>query len=213
MPLFEMHTPAGRLFARMKAHALAERDIENYGPVTRTDEELLARARYHMTQIERAKPTPQTVLTDDHSAFTTAILEGYQKAYLGLMVGYTRLKEPYRLHIEPRYTTRVSFEECEDQHPFCGLRELLALVKSTQERYRMEEQEPLSLIQVSIFDAQDVLSRPHSLVYEVEDDRLIGVAEEPPGWDDVILGLGLPLAADFEHEGEPSQQRAISERD
>jgi hypothetical protein len=201
-----MHTPTGRLYARLKAQALAERDIENFGPIVRTDEELLARVRYHMAEIERSKPTPEAVVTDDLVAFTTAIQEGYLKAYNGLMVGYTGLNEPYRLKSEPRYTTSIIKVDTESEHPFCGLGELLALLKHIQDHYREEEQDPLSLIQVSIIDAQDVLTRPHWIAYDVEGDSLIGVRESPPGWDDILLGLGLPLASDFEEEAEQKEK-------
>jgi hypothetical protein len=202
MPLFEMHTPNGRLLARMKAQALAERDIQNYGPIERTDEEILARVRYHIEQIERTKPMPEVVVTDDLAAFSKAIQDGYQIVYKGLIVGYTRLKEPYRLRSEPRYTTSVNFDDSEDEHPFCGRRELLALLKKEQDRYQAQEQNPLSIIQVSIFDHQNAGPHQHFIAYEVEGDRLVGVIDQSPGWDDVIRGLGLPLAADFEDEEE-----------
>jgi hypothetical protein len=61
---------------------------------------------------------------------------------------------------------------------------------------------PLSIIQVSIFDNQNLGPHRHFIAYEVEGDRLIGVFDQSPGWDDVILGLGLPLATDFEQEEE-----------
>lgn len=202
MPLFETHTPNGRLYVRMKAQALAERDIQNYGPIERTDEEIRARARYHIEQIERTKPTLETVVTDDGAAFSKAIQEGYQIAYKGLMVGYTGLKDPYRLQGDPRYVTSVNFDGSEDEHPFCGKRELLALLKQEQARYQAEGQEPLSIIQVSIVDNQNPGPHRHFIAYEVEGDRLIGVADQFPGWDHVILGLGLPLAEDFEHDEE-----------
>jgi hypothetical protein len=200
MPLFEMHTQNGRLYVRMKAQALAERDIQNYGPIQRTDEEIRTRVHYHIEQTERTKPTPETVVTDDPAAFSKAIQEGYQIAYKGLMVGYTGLKDPYRLHGDPRYTTSVNFDDSEDEHPICGRRELLALLKKEQERDLPEGQDPVSIIQVSIVDHQKLGPHRHFIAYEVEGDRLIGVIDQSPGWDDVILGLGLPLAEDFYEE-------------
>jgi hypothetical protein len=91
-----------------------------------------------LSQIECTKPTPETVVTDDLMAFTSAIQEGYQRAYKGLMVGYTKLKEPYRLQGEPRYVTSVNFDDSEVEHPFCGRSELLALLKEEQDRYLAE---------------------------------------------------------------------------
>jgi hypothetical protein len=202
MPIFEMHTPNGRLYVRMKAQALAERDIQNYGPIERTDEEILTRAHYHIEQIERTKPTLETIVTDDVAAFSKAIQEGYQIAYKGLMVGYTKLKEPYRLQSQPRYVTSVNFDDSKDEHPFCGRRELLALLKQEQDRYQAEGLDLLSIIQVGIFDNRNEGPHRHFIAYEVEGDRLIGVIDQSPGWDDVILGLGLPLATDFEYEEE-----------
>jgi hypothetical protein len=202
MPLFEMHTSNGRLYVRMKAQALAERDIQNYGPIKRTDEEIRTRVLYHIEQTERTKPTPETVVTDDVAAFSKAIQEGYQVAYKGLMVGYTGLKEPYRLQGKPRYTTSVNFGKREDEHPFCGRREPLALLKKEQDRSQAEGQDPLSVIQVSIVDNRNLWPHQHFIAYEVESDRLVGVFDQSPGWDDVILGLGLPLATDFEEEAE-----------
>jgi hypothetical protein len=200
MPLFEMHTPNGRLYVRMKAQALAERDIQNYGPIERTDEEIRTRVRYHIEQTERTKPTQDTVVTDDVAAFSKAIQKGYERAYKGLMVGYAGLKEPYCLHAEPRYTTSVNFDDSEYEHPFCGLRELLALLSKEQGHYQAEGQDPLSIIQVSIVDHQNMGPHRYFIAYEVEGDHLIGVIDQFPGCDDVILGLGLPLVEDFEHD-------------
>lgn len=205
MPLFEMHAPTGRLYVRMKAQALAERDIQNYGPTQRTDEEIQTRVRYHIEQIERTKPVPETVVTDDPAAFSKAIQEGYWIAYKGLIAGYTGLKDPYRLHGDPRYTTSVNFDDSEDEHPFCGRRELLALLKKEQDCYQAEGQDLLSIIQVSIVDTQNQWEHQHFIAYDVEGDRLVGVLDQSPGWDDVILGLGLPLASDFYEEEAESE--------
>lgn len=205
MPLFDMHTPTGRLDARLKAQALAERDIQNYGPIERTDEEISTRIRSHLEQIERTKFTPETVVTDDPTAFSKVIQEGYEKAYKGLMVGYTGLREPYRLQCEPRYTTSVNFDGSEDEHPFSGKSELLVLLKTQQDALRAEEQELLSVIQVSIFDRLNPYSHPHFIAYAVEGDELVGVDEQSSGQDDIILGFGLPVAADFYEEEENSR--------
>jgi hypothetical protein len=200
MPLYETLTQAGRQYIRMRAFALAELDIQTNGPILRNKAELTARAQYHIEQIKQTKPTAETVITDNLEAFTLILSESYEQAYEALMVGYTGLQEPYRLHATPRYITSVNFADGENEHSFCGRAELLKLLKETQDRYRAEEQEPLSLIQVSIFDQANLQPHRYFIAYEINGDHLIGVVEQSPDLEDWLLGLGLPLATDFENK-------------
>lgn len=140
MPQYETQTQNGRLFIRLKGQALAEHDIQCYGPIPREKSELVARVYYHLVQMERGKPTPETILTDDPAALTRMLLKIYEVTYKGLMVGSPKLKEPYRLHAAPRYETSVNFDDSETEHPFCGQADLLAMLRTTQERYRAEGQ-------------------------------------------------------------------------
>jgi len=205
MPLYETASEGGRMSIRLKAHQFADQDIQNYGPLERSDQELLDRARYHVEQ--KPLPTPQAVLADDLEAFTRMIVEFYPTIYKGLLVAYTGLKEPFCLTVEPRYTTSVNLDDTEDEHPFTGLAGLQAIIKKEQDQRRKAAQDDecspdiylLTMVQVSIYDGKEAnlewYEKPNRfLCYDLDGDQITRSYEQTDISDDILRGLGLPFA-------------------
>ncbi len=207
MPVYDTREESGRMSIRLKSHHLAEQDIQDYGVIERFDLELQERARYHVKQMQAQLPTLQTVLADDLAALTRLVEHYYPTIYKGLLVAYTGLQEPFRLTVEPRYTTTVNIDDTEDEHPFTGLVGLLTLIKEEQARRHKTAQddgEPpdaygLSMVQVTIYDAREAelewYEKPHRFIcYEVSGDQITGAYEQTDVSDDILRGLGLPVA-------------------
>jgi hypothetical protein len=207
MPVYETSSEGGRLSIRLKSHQVAEQDIQDYGAIERSDVELGERARYHVTQMQQYLPTAQAVLADDVAALTSLIEQHYPTIYKGLLVAYTSLQEPFRLALEPRYTTMVNLDDTEDEHPFTGLAGLQALLTKEQGQRRKAAQDDacgpdtylLVMVQVTIYDAKEAdlewYEKPRRfLCYDLDGDQITRAYEQTDVSDDVLRGLGLPFA-------------------
>jgi hypothetical protein len=163
------------------------------------------------------KPSPQAILTDDADAFMGMVAEYYAINYKGLLVAYTGLKEPFRLTIEPRYTTSVNLDVSSDEHPFTGLAGLQAIITHAQALRRKNAQEDecsadeylLTMVQVTIYDAREEElewhQKPcHFICYELQGDQIAMAYARNEVSDEVLRGLGLPFA---EGEGEPGGRK------
>lgn len=201
--MFDRQTESGHIAVKLMAHTFVERDIAAYGPIERSDADLKARARHHVTSL----PTPQAVLGNDIDASIGIIEQIYSTIYKGLLVGYTSLKEPYRLSVEPRYTTSVNLDDSEDEYEFVGLLGLLAIIKDAQDIRRKNAQEDgvdpeeylLTVVRVTVYDTQGdslEVSR-HCVCYNLEGNTITGVYAQTDLSDDTLRGLGLPLMETF----------------
>ena len=205
MPIYDTQEENGRLSIRLKSLQLVEQDIQNYGPIERSDQELEERVRHHVTQMQAYLPSPQTVLADDSDAFLHLLLEYYPIMYRGLLVGYTGMWEPFRLTVTPRYTTSVAFDDSEQEHSFVGRSGLLTLLKDEQADRRTSAKGDecdaseylLTLVQVSIYDAEEVDQSAHFVCYTVEGDVIVSVHEQAGVSEDVLCGLGLSFVGTF----------------
>lgn len=201
MPLYETRSESGRMSIRLKAHQLAERDIQDYGPIERSDQELVDRARYHVGHIQL--PTPQAILADDGEAFARMIAEYYPTIYKGLLVAYTGLQEPFRLTVEPRYVTCANIDDSEAEHDFTGLAGLQELIRDEQASRRANAKEDgcnpneylLTYVQVTIIDTRHHNpDAPRCFIgYDITGDEITGSSEREGVSDDVLYGLGLPF--------------------
>jgi hypothetical protein len=207
MPIYDTREESGRMSIRLKSHQLAEQDIQDYGAIERSDLELEARAQYHIAQMQAQLPTPQAVLTDDGEALTRMIEQHYSTIYKGLLVAYTGLKEPFRLTVDPRYSTTVNLDDTEDEHPFTGLVGLQAIIKKEQDQRRKAAQDDecdsgtylLTMVQVTIYDAKEAdlewYEKPNRfLCYDLDGDQITRAYEQTDVSNDVLRGLGLPIA-------------------
>jgi len=202
MPMYDTQEEGGQISIRLKSLHLVEQDIQKYGTIELSDQELEKRVRSHVAHMQANLLPFQGVLADDQDAFLSLLLKHYSVMYRGLLVGYTGLREPFRLTVTPRYTTRVAFNS-EQKHSFTGYTGLLALLKDEQVKRRTSAEEderttsdfPLTFIQVSIDDAEE--AEPSVICYTVEGDAIVSVYEQVEIHEDVLRGLGLPLAETF----------------
>jgi hypothetical protein len=205
--MYEMQEESGRISARLKALQLAEQDMADYGAIERTDEALEGRARYHIAQMQALLPTPQARLSDDVEALTTLIVEQYAIAYRGLLVAYTGLREPFRLDLDPRYSTLAAFNDSEFKHHFVGLAGLQALIGEEQAIRRKNAEvdgcDPdgylLTMVQVTVCDAGQAyvdMSRCF-ICYDLAGDEITGVYARDGVSDEILHGLGLPTDQDL----------------
>ena len=206
MPIYETDAESGRMNIQLKALALVEQDIQTYGPIQRSDDELVARATYHVTQMQANLPTPEARLADDLTAFSRILVKGYITTYMGLRVAYTGLKEP--LQITPRYTTSVNLDDSESELPFTGLAGLQAIIEEEQAARRKSAEEDeesakgylMTLVQVTVYDAQEEFlpwAPTRFLCYTLDSDTITGIAEQTDISDEMLRGLGLPIAETF----------------
>jgi hypothetical protein len=99
------------------------------------------------------------------------------------------------------YTTTVNLDDSEDEIPFTGLGELLTIVDKEQRVRRVNDGEPLAIVQVTIWkEAEASLAWPERLVrfvnYEVYGSDLGGIvtkSEDREDIDDILATLGLPV--------------------
>lgn len=207
MPIYETREESGRMSIRLKSHQLAEQDIQDYGAIEHSDQELEARARYHIAQMQATLPTPQAVLAADRDAFVAMVVKYYPIIYKGLLVAYTGLKGPLKMTVEPRYTTSVNLTGTEDERVFTGLSGLLAIIKEAQDIRRKSAQEDacdaqeylLTMVQVTIYDMREVTlkwyEKPHRFIcYSLNGDQITGAYEQTEISNDILYGLGLPVA-------------------
>jgi len=205
--MYTTRDASGRISIQLASHQLAEQDIQDYGAIERSDQELLERARYYVAQMQAHLPTPQAVLADDADAFAGMVAEFYSKIYKGLLVAYIGLKEPYRLTVVPRYSTSVNLDDSEDEHPFTGLAGLQAIItdaqavrrKNAQKDGGLAEEYLLTMVQVTIYDAKvaelEWHQKPcHFICYELDGDQIVRVYAQNDVSDEVLCGLGLPFA-------------------
>jgi hypothetical protein len=208
--MYEMQEESGRISARLKALQLAEQDMADYGAIERTDEALEGRARYHVAQMQALLPTPQARLSDDVEALTTLIVEQYAIAYRGLLVAYTGLREPFRLDLDPRYSTLAAFNDSEFEHHFVGLAGLQALIGEEQAIRRKNAEvdgcDPdgylLTMVQVTVCDARQASADVPGcfICYDLVDDEITGVDGRSGVSDEILCGLGLPTDQEFPQE-------------
>lgn len=196
MPMYDTQEEGGQISLRLKSLHLVEQDIQKYGTIELSDQELEKRVRSHVARMQANLLPFQGVLADDQDGFLSLLLQHYSVMYRGLLVGYTGLREPFRLTATPRYTTRVAFNS-EQKHSFTGYTGLLALLKDEQGERRTSDF-PLTFIQVFIDDAEE--AKPSVLCYTVEGDAIVSVYEQVEIQEDVLRGLGLPLAETFVSE-------------
>jgi len=199
-----MGEQSGHMSIRLRAHQLAEQDIQDYGPIERSDQKLESRAEYHVRQMQAHLQTLQAVLIDDVDAFTSLVAEYYAVIYKGLLVAYTGLKEPFRLTAEPRYVTSVNLDDSEDEHNFLGLVGLLEITKGEQATRRANAETDgcnpdeylLTMVQITIVDMKHINpDGPRCFIaYDIMGDQITGVYEREGVSDEVLYGLGLPFA-------------------
>lgn len=194
MPLYETTSDIGRMQIQLLALRLVQDDIATYGPLVRSTQEAHARVQAHLSAMEQNKPTPQTVLTDDLAVLTSRLEHLYAIQYAGLLVGYTGLKDPYRLEaVHPRYTTTVTLVGTTDEQPFLGLLGLLRLIREHQQA--QGEENLFDHVQVMLYEAQETHSTLiASITYTIEENALTGIVEQTAGIDSILQGLGLPCS-------------------
>jgi hypothetical protein len=98
------------------------------------------------------------------------------------------------------YTTTVNLDDSEDEIPFAGLEELLAILDKEQRVRRKNGGEPLEIVQVTIWKEDEAKlmwsERPVRFVsYEVYGSDLGGIfnkSEDCEDIDDILATLGLP---------------------
>ena len=156
---------------------------------------LALRALSHLETFIEQRPLPQSLVE--------FFRRQYMLAYLALVVMHTGLKVPFTLPADYRYTTTVNMDDSEDEQPFLGLQELLALLIAEQKRRkRVEEDEgvedlQVTIVQVSIFDRDESHLAWHQqttrfVAYDVRGNTLLGVQEKSNVSDEMLQGLGLP---------------------
>lgn len=207
MPIYDMRDESGRLSIQLKSYQFVEQDIQTYGPIERSDLELEARARFHIGQMQAQLSSPQADLTDDLDMLTDLLVQHYAVVYKGLLVAYTGLQEPFRMTVEPRYTTSVNLDDTESEHTFTGLAGLQALITKEQDQRRKAAQDDacdlnsylLPMVQVTVYDAQEAglewYEKPRRfLCYDLDGDQITRAYAQTDVSEDVLRGLGLLFA-------------------
>jgi hypothetical protein len=98
------------------------------------------------------------------------------------------------------YTTTVNLDDSEEEIPFAGLGELLAILDKEQRVRRENGAEPLGIVQVTIWkEAEASLAWPECpirfvsyVVYGSDLGGIVTKSEECEDLDDILATLGLP---------------------
>jgi hypothetical protein len=206
MPVYDTQDQSGRYAIKLKALSLAGQDFELYGPVERTNQEIVARAQYHIACLQNQLPTPEAILADDLDRFTALVIEQYTITYNGLFAAYTGIKS-FKDGVQPtRYTTSAAFVD-EEELDFTGLVELCSIIRKEQSLRREAASEDhadpsdylASLVQVTVHDAQEPsVDIPRQFVcYTLEGEQIKGIHTQEGVSDHILLGLGLLTAEAF----------------
>lgn len=194
--MFDVTNESECIQLRLKSLSFAQDDVELYGPVKRSNEELAARATSHLETFLEQRPLSQTLVD--------FVCRQYAIAYLTLLVAHTGLKAPFTLETNQKYTTSLYSEGSEDELSFFGLQGLLSLIATEQKRRKGAEETEgvedlqLTVVQVSIYDRDESHLEWHKqsvrfVAYDVRGNDLLGVLEKSPGIDEILQGLGLPF--------------------